>query len=308
MSCWIRGGVGATQTGPDNEGPDPACWPPLLIFTDLDGTLLEADSYSFAPAGSALERVSRLGIPLIPTTSKTLAEVAALSERLANPHPCIVENGGAICVPEGYPDLAGESQRREGYRVYCQAPTYDRLRGLLLDLRRSGGFRFCGFGDMTDAQVAAGTGLSLAEAARARDRLCSEPLIWQDDDESLVRFRTRLRCEGLVLTRGGRYWHVTGPWDKAGALVRLRDIYQGRERQDRPVTLALGDSPNDREMLAVADIAVVIRGKDGAAMNLEGARVSDFPGPEGWGRMVHRVLDELGLTGGSPRAVGAQDR
>ena len=75
---------------------------PLLVFTDLDGTLLDHDDYGFAPALPALERLRAAAVPLIPTTSKTLAETARLSRALGNGHPCIVENGSAICVPEGY--------------------------------------------------------------------------------------------------------------------------------------------------------------------------------------------------------------
>ena len=50
---------------------------PLLVFTDLDGTLLDHDSYSFEPARPALARLRSAGVPVIPTTSKTLAEVSA---------------------------------------------------------------------------------------------------------------------------------------------------------------------------------------------------------------------------------------
>jgi len=279
--------------------------PSLLIFTDLDGTLLDSDSYSFAAARSALDRVFWLGIPLIPTTSKSLAEMRELSRRLANPHPSIVENGGAICAPEGRLDLPGAFESREGYRVWLQGPAYQGIQGFLVRLRRTHGFGFRGFADMSDEEVAADTGLSLDEAARARERLCSEPLIWQDSDEALGRFRSCLQAEGLGLTRGGRYWHVVGPWDKAAAMGRLKGCYQERA-QVLPATLALGDSPNDRAMLETADIAVVIRPKYGEAMTLKGARVSDAVGPEGWSRMVHQVLDELGFGRMPARAVGAR--
>jgi mannosyl-3-phosphoglycerate phosphatase len=69
---------------------------PLLIFTDLDGTLLDHHSYSFSAALPALQRLRRFNIPLIPVTSKTLAELAPLMRELDNPHPCIAENGGLM--------------------------------------------------------------------------------------------------------------------------------------------------------------------------------------------------------------------
>ena len=43
-----------------------------LIFTDLDGSLLDHHSYSFAPAVPLLAELDALGIPVIPITGKTL--------------------------------------------------------------------------------------------------------------------------------------------------------------------------------------------------------------------------------------------
>ena len=75
---------------------------PVVVFTDLDGTLLDEDSYSFAAASPALARLRELRIPLIAATSKTLVEAAAINTAMDNPHPCIIENGSAVCVPVGY--------------------------------------------------------------------------------------------------------------------------------------------------------------------------------------------------------------
>jgi len=44
---------------------------PCLIFTDLDGTLLNAESYSYQAALPTLARLQQAGIPVIPVTSKT---------------------------------------------------------------------------------------------------------------------------------------------------------------------------------------------------------------------------------------------
>jgi len=73
-----------------------------LVFTDLDGTLLDHDTYSWAAAAPALEELQRREIPLIFCTSKTDAEVQALRRAMGNSHPFIVENGGAIVIPPGF--------------------------------------------------------------------------------------------------------------------------------------------------------------------------------------------------------------
>ena len=49
--------------------------PSYLIFTDLDGTLLDHFSYSHAPADQLIPVLQHAGIPIIINTSKTFAEV-----------------------------------------------------------------------------------------------------------------------------------------------------------------------------------------------------------------------------------------
>ena len=42
-----------------------------VIYTDLDGTLLDHHTYSFDAARSTIAALSERGIPVIPCTSKT---------------------------------------------------------------------------------------------------------------------------------------------------------------------------------------------------------------------------------------------
>ncbi len=74
----------------DAECTNPLKMPqlPVLVFTDLDATLLDHNDYSFEAARPALSRLRELDIPVIPNTSKTLAELETLTEALGNPHPC----------------------------------------------------------------------------------------------------------------------------------------------------------------------------------------------------------------------------
>ena len=69
---------------------------PVLVFTDLDGTLLDHDDYSFSAAVPALALLRELHILVIANTSKTLAELEGLKKAMGNLHPCIVENGSAL--------------------------------------------------------------------------------------------------------------------------------------------------------------------------------------------------------------------
>jgi mannosyl-3-phosphoglycerate phosphatase len=61
-------------------------------------------------------------------------------------------------------------------------------------------------------------------------------------------------------------------------------------------SLALGDSPNDCSMLQAADIAALIRHKDGSVMDCktQGHSIKTMePGPAGWNAAVLQVLQLL---------------
>ncbi|MCK5421566.1 MAG: HAD-IIB family hydrolase, partial [Deltaproteobacteria bacterium] len=69
-----------------------------MVFTDLDGTLLEHETYSSEAAIPAINALKEKNIPLIFCTSKTRAEIEEIQFQLKNIHPFISENGGAIFI------------------------------------------------------------------------------------------------------------------------------------------------------------------------------------------------------------------
>lgn len=275
---------------------------PWLVFTDLDGTLLDHHSYSATAAQSSLDRLRDAGIPVIFTSSKTYAELQLLMAQLGVDGPAITENGACIHIPADWVDAWAdyrsadpEGDRAEegnGSRLVRFSPTYSDIKVILGRLRRQHGYRFTGFADLDAAGVAAATGLSLEQARLARRREASEPLRWQDDETALTTFAEQVAGHGLKTLRGGRFWHILGAQaDKAHALRRLRD--QLRRLGWRGRTLALGDAPNDHGMLSAVDQPVLIRNPDAAPLpTVENPQLyrSSLPGPQGWREAIDRFI------------------
>lgn len=268
--------------------------PPLLIVTDLDGTLLDHDSYRFDPARPALARAQAAGIPVIPNTSKTRAELLPLREALGNSDPFIVENGSAICIPEQHLQLHGNRREVvEGYLEEVLGTGIEQIHAVLHPLRDR--YRFETFSDWSDTTLIAHTGLDPASARAARTRRFSEALLWQDSDAARDAFLRALDDAGLHALQGGRFLSVLGSGaDKGKALDWLRQLYRP-VLGDTPCVIALGDSPNDCAMLAAADIAVIIANPAAPAMQLHGPQVirSHAPGPAGWNEAVQQLLDRF---------------
>ena len=68
----------------------------ILIFTDLDGSLLHRDTFKFDEIKDYLKQLISKGIFIIPNTSKTEKEILQFNYELGSNLPFISENGSAI--------------------------------------------------------------------------------------------------------------------------------------------------------------------------------------------------------------------
>ena len=282
--------------------------PAAVVFTDLDGTLLDHHSYSWQPAAPAVERLKRLGVPLVLASSKTRAEMVALRDELGINDPFIVENGVAIYVPSA-------DGSEDGFDVEILGRRRDEILEILHEIRRRRGFGFEGFADWDVEGIRRRTGLDAASARAAGERDGTEPILWPDAggaDEESRELAEELARHELRLVRGGRFHHVMGKADKGLAVRRLMQRYGGGDAPPAamspvsvspdsiaPGSIALGDSDNDVEMLRAVDHPVVIPRAVGEPLDpgpLPGLLVAPEPGPKGWQWAVDRLLDEIFLT------------
>ncbi len=255
----------------------------LLFVTDLDGTLLDEHSYSFAPAEPALAALRRGRETLVLASSKTRAEMVPLAQALGLVSPLIVENGGALLLPRvggGYESVALGSERALLVRA---------LAGIAVEV----GGDPKGFSALTVDEVVRFTGLDAASAARAMDREFDEPFLLRDADFAGKIAEAAAR-RGMRVTRGGRFFHLTGDSDKGRALLRLLPLLDSGG--ELPFTIGLGDAANDVPLLQAVDRPIVIPGRGGRidpeiAAALPGAERAPEPGPAGWNAAVLSVLE-----------------
>jgi mannosyl-3-phosphoglycerate phosphatase len=265
--------------------------PRLVIFTDLDGTLLDRESYSHQKAQKALTNAQRRGIPVVFCSSKTRAEQVEHRRRLGVEDPFIVEDGGAIVFEDDYfADDISYDRKVDGFQVIELGVPYAVIRRVLQLVRSETGVGLKGYGDMTDAEVAEVTGLDREAAALAKNREYQETIVSSLNSEKLDAVTDLLSQHGLRLTRGGRFFAVSGPHDKGRAIDILTTFYRRKYGSVR--TIGIGDSHNDRSMLNAVDVPVLVQKgptvwEEIKTPNL--IRVSGV-GPEGWGRFVTDYL------------------
>ncbi len=259
-----------------------------IIFSDLDGTLLDPASYSFAAAQPALEIIRTRDIPLVLCSSKTRTEIEDYRRRLNNQHPFITENGGGIFIPQGYFSAPFEAEPFHGYHLIRLGTPYAEIRSRFVALREQLGTNVRGFADMTEEEVAALTGLSRDEARLSKQRDFDEPFVF--DGQPDERFLQAIDASGLRWTQG-QFFHILGDHDKGRAVKRLVALYC--QEYGAVASIGLGDSLNDLPLLEAVDRPVLVRHADGSfdpRIAVPGLLKTQLPGPAGWNETVLLLL------------------
>lgn len=257
-----------------------------LVFTDLDGTLLDHDSYSFEAARPALDLLASRGIPVILASSKTEAEMRPIADAIGIAYPMIVENGAGVV------GLEPETAFSEGN---LPSP-YSNLRSFLRELPKELSTCFEGFGDWDVARVASETGLPLPAAERARQRRFSEPGRFTGTEAQKQAFSALLDAHGFTAVQGGRFFTLMPKTSKAERMAEVVAHYQRLSGGEMTHTVALGDAPNDLAMLEAADCGIIIANPAHGALPVTERERQGFilrseqTGPAGWNTMIHQLV------------------
>ncbi|MDW3222096.1 MAG: HAD-IIB family hydrolase [Paracoccaceae bacterium] len=254
----------------------------LIVFTDLDGTLIDHETYRWDAAQPALNALQGTSSGLVLASSKTAAEMGPLRAKMrAENWPAIVENGAGVLEPH--------------VTMLQDSTGYESLRSALEDVPPNLRRLFRGFGDVSAAEVAQMTGLTLQDAALAQQRGFSEPGQWTGTQSEQEEFLAQLGTHGISAQQGGRFLTLSFGRNKVDQMRRIIETYQPRH------TIALGDAPNDVAMLEHADFAVVIANPHHPPLaplkrEAEGHIVrTTVAGPAGWNVAILDLLDRLEL-------------
>jgi mannosyl-3-phosphoglycerate phosphatase len=265
----------------------------LVVFTDLDGTLLGHDDYSYEAARDGIERIRHQQIPLIFTSSKTRLEIEALQAAMQIREPFIAENGAAIFFPDDYRKFKMDAGfRRPPYTVIQLGTTYSEIRRFVYSVRER--FNLKGFGDLSVKEIGRLTGLSLEQAALAKQREFSEPFLIEDETK-IAEIVLVAASRGFEITAGGRFFNLFGIRQNKGRAIQQCAKIFARNTEGGVVSLGLGDSANDISMLRSVDIPILLPHVDGAYEDIDLFNLikADHPGSRGWNDAILNVLRNL---------------
>lgn len=268
----------------------------ILVFTDLDGSLLNHYNYSWKDAVPALTRLYKNSYPVIFTSSKTFAEIHQIKQEMGNRHPCISENGAVVNIPCAYFEPGSNDAKDSNFDSYLFAKPYKEIIAVLKALRDEYQFVFRGFNDIHLDELIALTDLSEEQAKLSKQREASEPLLWKGTADDLEYFEELLKKEDLIITKGGRFYHVMSDINKGKTINWLFKKYQEMEPDTDWITIGLGDSYNDIEMLESVDYPVLITNpgtKQPDLSEIKHLYKTQMPGPQGWNEAVFELLNQI---------------
>jgi len=260
----------------------------FIIFTDLDGTLLDHETYSFADAEEALSLVKSKNIPLIIVTSKTSSEVFEVQEQLEISYPFIVENGGAVFFPEQFADfVCSDCEKQNNFFVKTVGAEREKILDFLEPLKFN--LKIRSFVDFSDDELSKLMNMNVKDIKKSKKREFSEPFIFLENEKENFNLLQKKAVEsGFKILKGGRFYHLVGCSQDKGEAVKIVKNAYSLKNDGFDKSIGIGDSMNDFDMLKQVDIPVLVAKKNGGYENihLPGLIKAGAAGPEGWNKVV----------------------
>jgi mannosyl-3-phosphoglycerate phosphatase len=267
-----------------------------IIFTDLDGTLLDHHTYSFEEAIPALNFIKKQNIPLILVSSKTRIELLHIRKQLdLKGSPFVVENGSAIYTNLDYFDSIANGEKQDDLCCYRLGKSFHEIKNTLENISKEYNYCIKGYHNATPEQISEITALSGDSLIRSLYREFSIPLFYDARAEDILI--KEVHKYDLQILYGGRFMHLLSNIDKGNALKLIMQGYKNKFKAEQLKSLALGDSLNDFSMLAQSDIPVLVKRFDGtyeSRQRLENVYYCKDIGPRGWNQFLIDFLSQGG--------------
>ena len=262
----------------------------ILIFTDLDGSLLNHSNFEFYTIKPFILKCLRNNIRIIPNTSKTKNEVEFFSEQLGVDIPFIVENGSAIHNLDLVCSHFGKNNKSlilsrtadEIFEIFNNKVPLS-LRNQCLFLK-----------DMNASKQSKVLGLNGEQLTSALNRLYSIPLIFNGPIEIKNELISIFNDLDIKLHEGGRVINICDNCSKGDAmkiiLKKMEDI------KKKYHSIVIGDSPNDISMLALSNQPCVVPLPDQEnlkKLKLKKVIRANQVAPDGWKEVVLKSLDRI---------------
>ena len=268
----------------------------LLIFTDIDGTFIDNDTFDKglnAETVSELEQAQHL---VVLNTSKTFDEVNYFQKKIKTSLSFICETGGGIYLAND--KLRTTESSRGAYQVLYESRKINEYKDQIqFEINKNYREDLTFFDNLSVEEQSSLSGLSGHDLELASRRDFSILFKWKSTKSKYDEFTLFLKKFKLNLITGGRFSHICSEHDKGRATKLFIDKTKKFFKNSNIVTVAIGDSKNDFEMLNVVDFPCVVKSPNNHllqdSLNSKNITFSEHEAPTGWTECIQKVITKI---------------
>ena len=258
----------------------------VVIFTDLDGSLLHRDTFQFDTIKDYIKNLVNQGVIIIPNSSKTEKEIEKFNEELGINLPYISENGSSIhglnLITSNFPDKLVLSREKEELIKIFENKVPEKLKKKCFQISK-----------MSKQEQENILGQKDKKLKDALNRKYTIPFLFKGNKSEKNKLLKILTSNSLTLQEGGRILNVCDNINKVKSMNRIIKIL--KKTEDKIKTIAVGDNYNDLDMLKSCDIPCLVFNDQFIQdqINIDNLIFSNKPSPEGWADVIKTALLKL---------------
>jgi len=258
----------------------------IIVFTDLDGTLLHRDTFQFDTIKDYIKSLINKGVIIIPNSSKTETEIEKFNEELGVNLPFISENGASIhglnLITSNFPDKLIVSREKEELLRIFENKVPEKLKQKCFQISK-----------MSKKDQENILGQKDEKLKNALNRKYTLPFLFKGDKNEKNRLLKLLNTNSLTLQEGGRVSNLCDNVNKVKSMNRVVKIL--KNIKEKIITIAVGDNHNDLDMLKNCDIPCLVFNDQFKLdqINIDNLIFSNKPSPEGWADVIKKALAKL---------------
>ena len=258
----------------------------IIVFTDLDGTLLHRDTFQFDTIKNYIKSLINKGVIIIPNSSKTEMEIEKFNEELGVNLPFISENGASIhglnLITSNFPNKLIVSREKEELLRIFENKVPEKLKQKCFQISK-----------MSKKDQENILGQKDEKLKNALNRKYTLPFLFKGDRNEKNRLLKLLNTNSLTLQEGGRVSNLCDNVNKVKSMNRVVKIL--KKIEEKIITIAVGDNYNDLDMLKNCDIPCLVFNDQFKLdqINIDNLIFSNKPSPEGWADVIKKALAKL---------------
>ena len=258
----------------------------IIVFTDLDGTLLHRDTFQFDTIKNYIKSLINKGVIIIPNSSKTEIEIEKFNEELGVNLPFISENGASIhglnLITSNFPNKLIVSREKEELLKIFENKVPEKLKQKCFQISK-----------MSKKDQENILGQKDEKLKNALNRKYTLPFLFKGDKNEKNRLLKLLSANSLTLQEGGRVSNLCDNVNKVKSMNKVVKIL--KKIKEKIITIAVGDNYNDLDMLKNCDIPCLVFNDQFKLdqINIDNLIFSNKPSPEGWADVIKKALAKL---------------